>query len=116
MKNSRCVNSWLKKCHGFMYKCRVSIDVQLSPAFITSVQTLPVCHSAPSPFCPLSLAYQWNSTVCTVKPTAILIRMSEIDIYIKLYICNISGLPVFWGGFFGYGIDAVLYADYKGHL
>lgn len=90
----------------------------LSPAITTSVQTLPVCHSPPSPSYPLSLAYQWNNTVCTVKPTAILIRMSDIDIYIKLYICNISGLT----GFFFFFIQIYmlfcqrLYVAYKGHL
>lgn len=98
-ENSKCVNSWLKKYHGFMYKCTVSIDVQPLPCIHNFCTNLPVCHSPPSPSYPLSLAYQWNNTVCTVKPTAILIRMSDIDIYIKLYIFNISGLTVF---FFNY--------------
>lgn len=94
VKNSKCINSWLKKCHGFMYKCTVSIDVQ--PLLcIHNFCTNFACMSLLYPSYPLSLAYQWNNTVCTVKPTAILIRMSDIDIYIKLYIFNISGLLVF---------------------
>lgn len=74
-----------------MFECTMSIDVQPLLCIHNLCTNLPVSHFPPFPTPPLSLAYQWNNTVCTVKPTAILIRMSEIDIYIKLYIFNTSG-------------------------
>lgn len=98
----------------FCISAQCPLMYSLSPALTTPVQTLPVCHSPTFPFYPLSLAYQWNNTVCTLKPIAILIRMSDIDIYIKLYIFNISCLTFYYENIDAVFLSKLLYVAYKG--